>query len=143
MPIQKAPPEFHAPGQGASVTPHDKTQLQMATQAPDPPDIGEKALVRTPEGLRAVVHHVRDNAGDFDRPDYRSTYYVHTRRGTEPHTQEGIRRLWKDVTDWTPEPRAWAYLKKAEHGIKSWSEALNTIALQFDRTSGSEVVNRG
>ncbi|WVL99714.1 hypothetical protein [Salinibacter phage 4_17] len=129
---------FRAP---ASITPHRKSELRPV-QVPDLPDPGETALIRTGEGLPAAVHHVRDNAGTTDRPDYRSTVYVHTRRGTEPHTREGAREVFREATAWRPDEKERAHLRQAAEGVKTYSEALQAITVLYHRRSGAEVVTR-
>jgi hypothetical protein len=109
---------------------------------PDLPDPGESALIRDGGGLFAVVHHVRDNAGTFDAPDYRSTFYKHTRRGTEPHTRGGIQEVFREATGWRPDPEEKAHLRQAEEGVKSYEEALQAITVLYHRESATEVVTR-
>ncbi len=129
---------FRAP---ATITPHRTSELDLVG-TPDLPDPGESALIRDGDGLLAVVHHVRDNADTMDRPDYRSTFYKHTRRGTEPHTRGGIEEVFREATGWRPGTEERAHLRQAEAGVKTYEEALRDITALYYRTPAGEVVTR-
>lgn len=125
----------------ATITPHRRSELQLV-DTPDLPAPGDQALIRTGEGLPGVIAHVRDNRGTMDCPQYQSTYYLHTRRGTEPHTRGGIEEVLKDATSWVPSGEEEAHLAQAEDGTKTYPEALQSITVLYHRGSASEVVTR-
>jgi len=125
----------------ATITPHRKSELQLV-DTPDLPAPGDRALIRTGEGLPGVITHVRDNAGSLDAPNYRSTYYLHTRRGTEPHTRGGIEEVLKDATTWVPSEEEEAHLQQVRDFAKTYPEALQSITVLYHRGSASEVVTR-
>ena len=115
-------------GDGAGgMTPHERTQLAMATSTPDLPDVAGSVTCRLPDGRVGIVFHHKQNTGSCDSPDYTSTFYVHSKEGVEPHTAAGIRTLWKDVTGWQPIGREQKHLDQADDGTKSYVEAMRDI----------------
>lgn len=139
-------PSIRASGDGsfrspATITPHRQSELQLV-DTPSLPAPGDRTLLRTGEGLLGIITHVRDNGGTLDCPDYRSTYYLHTRRGTEPHTRGGIEEVLKDATRWVPSGEEQAHLRQVENGTKTYPEALQSITVLYHRGSASEVVTR-
>ena len=125
------------------MTPHEKRQLAMTTSAPKLPDVAEGVTCRLPDGRVAIVFHHSRNVGTLDEPKFRSTYYVHSKEGVEPHTAAGIRELWQDVTGWQPIGREQVHLDQADAGDRSYVDALQDVEALYQANVPAGGVSRG